>query len=113
MLNASRVSGTGWVELGKTPVSVVIETCVTVRVDTSGGLIDVAVSTSVILSVTVVIEICAGMVVGTISVEVTGAAVLPEPGMTRFLKATYAGFEQVVTKDMVCPSLARSCTFNW
>lgn len=36
------------------------------------------------------------------------AAPAPEPGMTIFLSATYAGVEQVVTKDMVCGSFARS-----
>ena len=74
---------------------------------------NVEVSVRVTNCVSVVVENSGGKVVGSIKVEVTGAAVLPEPGMTRFLKATYAGAEQVVTNEMVCNSLARSCTFSW
>jgi hypothetical protein len=88
MLNGSRVSEAGWLELGKDCVSVTVETCVSVVVDTSGGLVNVEVSVRVTNCVSMVIEISAGKVVGTIKVDVTGAAVLPEPGMTRFLKAT-------------------------
>ena len=96
MLNGSRGSETGWLELGKACVSVTVETYVNVVTDHSGGLVDVVVSiiVSVIVSVIVVSSVCvvvdnsAGKVVGTIKVDVTGTAVLPEPGMTRFLKAT-------------------------
>ena len=61
-------------------------------VDHSGGLVNVEVSVEVSVNVTncvsVVVESSGGKVVGNIKDEVTGAAVLPEPGMTRFLKAT-------------------------
>jgi len=66
----------------------VVETCVSVVVDHSGGLVNVEVSVSVTNCVSVVVDNSGGKVVGKIKVEVTGAAVLPEPGMTRFLKAT-------------------------
>ena len=88
MLNGSRVSDSGWVELGKACVSVVVESCVTVTVDSSGGFVDITVSISVRLSVIVVVDTCAGKVVASINVEVAGAAAPPEPGITRFLKAT-------------------------
>ena len=92
MLNGSRGSETGWLELGKACVSVTVETCVNVVTDHSDGVVDVVVSIKV--SVIVVSSVCvevdnsAGKVVGTIKIDVTGTAVLPEPGMTRFLKAT-------------------------
>ena len=88
MLNGSRGAEVGWLELGKGCVSVTVEVCVSVMVDHSGGLVNVVVSVRVTDWVSVVIEISAGKVVGMAKVEVTGAAVLPEPGMTRFLNAT-------------------------
>ena len=88
MLNGSRGAEVGWLELGKGCVSVTVEVCVSVMVDHSGGHVNVVVSVRVTDWVSVVIEISAGKVVGMAKVEVTGAAVLPEPGMTRFLKAT-------------------------
>jgi hypothetical protein len=88
MLNGSRGSEAGWLELGKDCVSVTVEICVSVVVDTSGGVVSVEVSVRVTNCVSVVIDNSGGKVVGSIKVEVTGAAVLPEPGMTRFLKAT-------------------------
>lgn len=88
MLNGSRGSEIGWLELGKGCVSVTVETCVTVVVDKSGGLVNVIVSIRLTYCVSVVVDNSGGKVVGSIKVEVTGAAVLPEPGMTRFLKAT-------------------------
>ena len=88
MLNGSRGSEVGWLVLEKGCVSVTVETCVSVVVDHSGGLVNVVVSVRVTDCVSVVIEISGGNVVGNIKVEVTGAAVLPEPGMMRFLKAT-------------------------
>ena len=69
-----------------------VEICVSVVVDHSGGLVNVEVSVSVSVRVancvSVVVDNSGGKVVGSIKVEVTGAAVLPEPAMTRFLKAT-------------------------
>ena len=92
MLNGSRGSEVGWLVLGKGCVSVTVETCVCVVVDTSGGVVNVEISVNVsvivVSSVSVVVDNSGGKVVGTIKVDVTGAAVLPEPGMTRFLKAT-------------------------
>ena len=88
MLNGSRGCELGWLEVGKACVSVTVETCVTVVVDHSGGLIDIALSVRVINCVSVVVDDSGAKVVGSIKVEVTGAAVLPDPGMTRFLKAT-------------------------
>lgn len=88
MLNGSRGAEVGWLELGKGCVSVTVEICVSVVVDHSGGLVKVVVSVRVTDCVSVVIEISGGKVVGNIKVKVTGAAVLPDPGMTRFLKAT-------------------------
>jgi hypothetical protein len=88
MLNGSRGSEVGWLELGKGCVSVTVAVCVSVVVDHSGGLVNVVVSVRVADCVSVVIEISGCKVVGNIKVEVTGAAMLPDPGMTRFLKAT-------------------------
>jgi hypothetical protein len=88
MLNGSRGSEIGWLELGKGCVSVTVEVCVSVVVDHSGGLVNVLVSVRVTDRVSVLIEISGGKVVGNIKVEVTGAAVVPDPGMTRFFKAT-------------------------
>lgn len=92
MLNGSRGCDVGWLELDKGCVSVTVETCVSVVVDHSGGLVNVEVSVEVSVNVTncvsVAIDNSGGKVVGRIKVEVTGAAVLPEPGMTRFLNET-------------------------
>lgn len=97
-------SGVGLIELGKLCVSVVVETCVTVSVDHTAGIIDVAVSVnvSVVVENWVIVEVeassnCVDTVVSTrvslcvtvvVNIEVADPAVSPEPGMTRFLKAT-------------------------